>query len=423
VIPEINFPGHSRAAIYAMENRYERLMAEGQQEEAEAFRLLDPEDQSVYNSAQNFNDNIVCVCQEAPFRFYERVVDEVAAMYREAGLELTMLHTGGDEVPAGSWTGSPICREFLNAHPEVGGPAGLQAWFGAQLMEMLAGKGILMAGWEEAALLKDERGRWIPNEELNGGQVVPYVWNSLGSYLDLGNRVANAGFPVVLCNVDNFYFDLAYSHHPSEPGLYWGGHVDTRRAFCFSPYHVARTTLTDRYRRPLDASYFTGMEQMMPEARKNILGLQGQLWSETFRDSRMLEYYYLPKMLGLAERAWAGEPDWASIPEMEERVKAMNRDWSTVAGMIARRVLPRLDHLNGGYFYRIPPPGAVIRDGYLHANVAFPGMEIRYSSDGSEPDRQSPLYEGPVQVSGPVKLRTFSAAGRGSRVSVAEVPD
>jgi len=94
VIPEINFPGHARAAIYAMESRYDRLMKEGRQEEAEMYRLIDPNDASIYNSAQNFNDNVICVCTEGPYRLFETVVDEVLAMYKEAGLNLKVLHTG-----------------------------------------------------------------------------------------------------------------------------------------------------------------------------------------------------------------------------------------------------------------------------------------------------------------------------------------
>ena len=47
IIPEINFPGHARAAIYSMEARYDRLMKEGRQEEAEMYRLIDPEDASI----------------------------------------------------------------------------------------------------------------------------------------------------------------------------------------------------------------------------------------------------------------------------------------------------------------------------------------------------------------------------------------
>ena len=157
VIPEINFPGHIRAAIFAMEARYESLKGEGRIEEAERYRLADPDDKSVYNSAQNFNDNVSCVCKEAPFLFFGKVVDELAIMYREAGLELKIIHTGGDEVPASSWTGSPICREFLESHPEIGDASHLQVYFEGRLLELLSERGLTMAGWEEIALMKDAR--------------------------------------------------------------------------------------------------------------------------------------------------------------------------------------------------------------------------------------------------------------------------
>lgn len=394
VIPEINFPGHARAAIFAMEARYERLMEEGKTEEAERYRLIDPDDSSLYNSAQNFNDNVACVCMEAPFLFFETVVDEVSAMYREAGLKLKVMHTGGDEVPRGSWTGSAICEAFLKEHPDLGSAADLQVYFEKRLLEILSRKELMMAGWEEIVLKRDSRGEWIPNPEFAGKGMLPYVWNSLGESLDLGNRVANAGFPVVLCNVDHFYFDLAYSHHPSEPGLYWGGFVNTRNAWDFDPFHPEAGT--------------DGMESLREEARGNIAGIQGQLWSETLKGADMLEYYYLPKMLGLAERAWAGQA-WD-----------VSRSWNEFANMIGQREMPRLDHIFGGYHYRIPPPGAVIQDGKLHASTGFPGLVIRYTTNGKDPQMTSPVYEGPVEVTGTISLRSFNSLGRGSRISVLE---
>ena len=60
----------------------------------------------------------------------------------------------------------------------------------------------------------------------------------------------------------------------------------------------------------------------------------------------------------------------------------------------------------------------VIVNGKLLANVAFPGLTIRYSTDGSEPDSNSTPYRGPVAVAGTVALKTFDSRGRGSRVSV-----
>ncbi len=421
VIPEINFPGHARSAINAMEARYERLMKEGKREEAELYRLVDPDDASVYSSAQIFNDNVICVCTEGPFRLFEKVVDEVTEMYREAGLTLTTMHTGGDEVPHGCWTASPICQAFLEEHPEIGEVENLQAYFGERLLEILKRKGLVMAGWEEVAMKRDEEGRWIPNPMLVGEDVLPYVWNSLDSNLDLGNRLANAGFPVVLCNVNNFYFDLAYTHHPAERGQHWGGFVNTRSAFDFIPYDVFKSTLYDKYGRPYDPETdFKGMEKLKLDSYKRVIGLQAELWSETVKGGTMAEYYYLPKMIGFAERAWAGQAAWGLISDQEERVVAMDKDWNRFANMVGQREMPRLDYLFGGYRYRLPPPGALIKEGKLYANIDFPGLIIRYTTDGSEPDANSTVYSGPVEVSGKILLRSFNTRGRGSRVSVVE---
>jgi hexosaminidase len=252
--------------------------------------------------------------------------------------------------------------------------------------------------------------------------MLPYVWNSLDDYLDLGNRVANAGFPVVLCNVDNFYLDLAYTHHPDEPGHYWGGFVNTRRAFEFIPFHVFHSTITNKYRIPYgQGKSFEGFVALRPDARENIVGLQGQLWSEHIKGADLLEYAYLPKMLGLVERAWTGQPDWGSIKETGDRIEAINLAWNEFANVIGHRDLPRLDFFSGGYNYRLPPPGAVIREGILHANVDFPGLTIRYSTDGSDPTMESPVYLEALEVSGPVRLATFDTRGRKSRISVAEI--
>lgn len=421
VIPEINFPGHARAAIYAMETRYDRLMAEGKQEEAEWYRLIDPKDASVYNSAQNFNDNVICVCTEGPYRLFETVVDEVIDMYEEAGLTLEILNTGGDEVPAGVWKGSPLCQAFMEEHPEFGKFENLQAYFGGRIFEILKKKNLVMAGWEEIVMKKNEEGIWIPNPEFVGSDMLPLVWNSILDNLDLGNRLANAGFPIILCNVNNFYFDLAYTHHPAERGLYWGGFVNTRSSFDFIPYDVFKCNLADKWGNPYDPETdFAGMEKLKLDAHKQIVGLQAELWSETVKGGAMAEYYYLPKLIGFAERAWVGQASWGMIADQGKRVEAMDMDWNRFANIVGQRDMPRLDYLFGGFNYRLPPPGAVVLDGKLHANVDFPGLTLRYTTDGTEPNVNSSLYSEPVEISGKVMIRSFDTRGRGSRISVVE---
>ncbi len=394
VIPEINVPGHSRAAIKAMEA-------------------------SVYRSAQWYTDNVIAVCRESAYDFVTTVIDDVIEMHDEAGVPLTMIHTGGDEVPTGAWSNSPLCAEYLNAHPEIDNPRNLQLAFFRRIAAYLDSKGLQTAGWEELAMDFNEDGSWTPNDEFADANVVPYIWNSLWGAEDLGNRLANAGYPVVLCNVTNFYFDLAYNKDPREPGLYWGGFINTRDAFEFVPYDLFKSIKTASDGRLYTDNDFIGKELLTAEGRNNIIGLQGQLWSETLRGQDMLEYYYLPKMLGLAERVWYGQADWGSITDREDRNDAVDAAWNVFANTVAKREFPRLDRLNGGYNYRLAPPGAKVVNGHLVANTAYPGLVVRYTTDGSDPTADSPRYSEPLEITSDViKLSTFDSRGRSSLPTV-----
>lgn len=422
VIPEINVPGHSRAAIMAMEARYRRLMAEGDEEGAREFRLADPNDSSEYRSAQWYTDNVICVCQESAFRFVTTVFDDIIEMYEEAGVPLNIFHTGGDEVPRGAWTGSPICAEYLKDYPEITNPKNLQSVFFRRIKAYLAEKNIMAGGWEEIAQNFYEDGSWDVNTEFANSNVVPYVWNSLWGAEDLGNKMANRGYPTVLCNVTNFYFDLAYNKDPREAGLYWAGFVDTKDAYSFTPNNVFKSIKVSSFGKPYTDEDFDGLEHLTEEGKTNILGFQAQLWSETVKGQDMLEYYILPKLLGLAERAWYGSASWEAIDDREARNKALDEDWNRFANLLGKKEFYRMDHLFGGYNYRLAPPGATLEDGKVVVNLAYPGMEVRYTLDGSEPTAESPLYEGPIEATrSTIKLSTFDSRGRASLPSVLDL--
>jgi hexosaminidase len=416
VIPEINVPGHARAAIRAMELRYHRLMKEGKREEAMKYRLIDPDDKSVYNSAQGYNDNIICVCNEAVYNFFEVALNEILDMYKEAGVPLTMMHAGGDEVPGKAWSESPICKEFLKQHPEIKNSRNLQAYMFDRITNIIQNKGIPIGAWEEAVMAYDDQDVWYPNPQFVGRNVYPYIWNNLWGNQDLGYKLANAGYPVILCNVTNFYFDLAYNKDPREPGLYWAGFVDTKDAFSFVPYNLFHSTTHDAMGKAFNPDIdFAGMQQLTDEGRKNIVGLQAQIWSETLnKGSDQLEYYTVPKLLGFAQRAWQGQPEWGNGLTDSLSNENFLKDWNVFANTVGFRELPALDKFNGGYHYRIPAPGIrLTSDGRVEMNAQFPGFEIRYTTDGSEPDSKSTLYKDPVKINASViKAACFNRSGR-----------
>ena len=213
--------------------------------------------------------------------------------------------------------------------------------------------------------------------------------------------------------------DFAYSKDPQEPGLYWGGFCDARNPWQFAPYNSFVTNLKSSMGREIDPEKeYAGLERLKPEAKKNILGLQAQLWAETIRGPQMLEYYALPKIIGFAETAWGKARPWESEANPVRRKQLMNEGWNLFANMLGKRELPRLSGLFGGFNYRIPPPGALIEAGMLKANTEYPGLKIRFTTDGSEPTNQSPLYGEPVQVSGEVRLKAFDASGKSSRTVI-----
>ena len=419
IIPEIDLPGHARAAIRAMQSRWRRLMAEDRPTEAAAYRLDDPDDQSSYESVQHWRDNVVCIAAEPVYRFFDTVVRDVKAMYDEANIPLRTIHTGGDEVPHGAWEASPLCRDFMQRQ----GLADIHALhdhFLTRLRDILAGCGIAMAGWEEIAL-KHQEGPAQPDPRLLGGDVRTYVWNNVWGWgqEDIAYRLANLGYKVVLCNVTNLYLDLAYEKDPAEPGYYWGGYIDTRKVFSFCPLDIYTTASTTLLGQPLDPAKLAEKVRLTPEGESRILGIQGHLWAENVRSRARAEYLLMPRLIAVAERAWAKDPGWTGIAEAAPRQAAMDRDWAEFANRLGQRELPRLDGFLGGILYRVPVPGAAFGDGVCQANCEAPGLALRYTLDGSDPEPHSPLYAKPVPLPrGAVfKVAGFTTSGRRSRVA------
>ena len=418
VIPELNMPGHARAAIKAMNIRYEKLMALGDDQGALEYYLLDHADESEYLSAQFYNDNVVCVCNEAVYHFYETIVDEVVELYQWAGVPLKMLHIGGDEVPTGVWEKSPDCLDFLAINDQYYDAKSLQSYFVERINKILSDRGLVTAGWEEVSMNINGDGSWSPNLDLIGENVTPFVWNNLSNNIDLGYRLANAGFPIVLCDVSNLYFDMAYNKDPREQGSYWGGFTDTRKVWEFIPENLYWSSKRSSLGKPFNPSIdFKESIRLTNEGFVNIMGIQGNLWSETLNGSdEMLEYYYLPRLIGLSERAWASNPQWAMVEDPVRRENQETKAWQGFVYKLASKELPRLNYLNGGYKYRIPPPGGIYDQGLLKINHLY-GMDVRYTFDGSEPSISSILYTQPIKIDGDILIKAFDKVN-GSSLSI-----
>lgn len=146
-----------------------------------------------------------------------------------------MLHAGGDEVPRGVWEKSPLCLDFLEISDQYNDAKSFQSYFLKRIYKILSNRGLVTAGWDEISMNINPDGSWSPNLDLIGKNVISFVWNNLSNNIDLGYRLANAGFPIVLCDVPNLYFDMAYDKDPREPGSYRGGFVNTKKVWELIP--------------------------------------------------------------------------------------------------------------------------------------------------------------------------------------------
>ena len=381
IIPEIETPGHARAAIVAMKNRAANNPT------AQQYRLWDEKNESVYTSAQSYHDNVLNVASDDVYLFIDHVVGELQQMYKEAGLKLEVVHLGGDEVARGAWDKSPdvkalMQREGLKDQHDV------HAYFLKRISALLEARKIRIEGWQEVGL---------DNTPEYNALMIPRVagvnaWSTVGSRADVPYRLANDGYPVILSNVTNFYMDMGYSWHQNEQGLHWGGKVDEIDAWSALPANIYASARTATDGTPIDIT--TAAEgKVKLEKPNNIIGIQAQLWGETLRNFDQVQYLLLPKMMGVSERAWNAIPEWSK--DLTD-IKTYNDARHQYNLKIGTRELPLLH--GKGFNVRVGPPGIKVIDGMLHINTQYPDEMVTYTTDGSEPTIDSPRWTAPVRI-------------------------
>jgi len=403
VIPEIEMPGHARAAVKAMAGNAQ-------------YQLTDPNDRSVYRSVQGYPDNVMDPALESTYRFIDKVVGDLVAMHREAGAPLKNIHMGGDEVPNGVWVGSPAVQALMQ---KQGLTSVDDLWYVlyGRVADILKAYGLVPSGWEEIAVRKTRlngRPATIVNPVFAERGWRAYVWNNVPGWgaEDLAYRLANGGYDVVLSPVTNFYFDLAWNPNPDERGLDWGGFIDLRKPFEFIPFDYYRNARVDRAGNPLNPDAFVGKDRLTDYGRAHIVGIQGNLWSETIGGEGRLDYMLVPKLFGLAERAWAADPAWAREGNAAKSDSLFRDSWSQLVNVVGKRELPRLEREMPGLNYRIPTPGLKVQRGMVYSTLEIPGFTMRYTTDGSDPTVRSPVVSGPIPFRGTVSVAAFGSTGR-----------
>lgn len=270
IIPEIELPGHSRAALAAY-----------------------PEfgnDTGPYEVATTWGVfNEIFAPKEETFRFLEDVLTEVMELFPSK-----YIHIGGDEAPKKEWESSAqaqevIKREGLKDEHE------LQSYFIRRIEKFLNENGRQIIGWDEIL-----EGGLAPN-----ATVMSWRGN------EGGIAAAKQGHNVVMTPNSHLYFDHYQANSENEP-LAIGGLSTVQNVYSFNPIP----------------------EELSEEEGKFILGAQANVWTEYMNNSNYVEYMVLPRMSALAEVVWTPQEnkDWENFKRRLEhlvlRYEALNFNYA-----------------------------------------------------------------------------------------------
>jgi hexosaminidase len=242
VVPEIEMPGHSLAALAA----YPQLSCKGGHFEV--------------GTTWGVYDDVYCPKEET-FKFLEDVLDEVCELFPG-----TYIHIGGDECKKTRWTNCSNCQarmksEGLKSENE------LQSYFIRRIEKYLNAKGKQIIGWDEIL-----EGGLAPNAAVMS-------WRGMSG----GIAAAAQKHIVVMSPGKPCYFDHYQSKDRAKEPLAIGGFNSLEKVYDYDPVPVK-----------------------MPAADKEyILGAQGNVWTEYIADFAHVEYMSIPRMCALSEALWS----------------------------------------------------------------------------------------------------------------------
>ncbi len=255
VIPEIDVPGHSQAAIAA----YPEL---GNTD------VLDTSALGVLTT-WGVNPNVLAPA-DATLRFYENVLEEVLELFPAGPAPFSeFVHLGGDECPADQWRASAAARARI-AELGLRDERELRNWFVRHFDRWLADRGRRLIGWDEI---------------LEGGLAPGAAVCSWRGYRG-GVAAALAGHDVVMCPQQQVYLDHWQDGGPHEP----------------VPIGYVRT-LEDVHRFEPVPPRLAGTD-----AERHVLGAQANLWTETLDGVRAVDYAAFPRLSAFAEAVWCDLP-------------------------------------------------------------------------------------------------------------------
>ena len=248
VIPEIELPGHSSAALTA----YPYLGCTG----------------GPYHVQHGFGvfKDVFCAGNDSTFQFLDDVLDEVMALF-----PAKYIHIGGDECPKDSWKTCPRCQKRihdLGLHNEEE----LQSYFVQRIEKYINSKGKQIIGWDEIL-----EGGIAPNATIMS-------WRGKKGGIEAAKQHHN----VIMTPGEYVYFD--HSQVRNDDSLTIGGYLPLEKVYSYEPIP----------------------KELAVDEQKFVLGAQANVWSEYMSNPRKVEYMLFPRLSALSEVLWSPKAsrDW-----------------------------------------------------------------------------------------------------------------
>ena len=216
VIPEVDMPGHSHAAIQAMKSRYQNYKDSKQKKKAEEYMLIDLDDVSVGRSVQMFADNSMNPGLESTYAFVKKIVQEVKKLHEDIS-PLKTFHFGGDEVPYESWEGSPACMALIDSE-KVKSSEHLMEYFVTRVADIVAENDLNLGAWQDGVITDEITLTPVRRSKFKNKEVLAYAWQNVweSGLSGCAYKLANAGYKV---NVRDILFTTTAIASRSDIGV------------------------------------------------------------------------------------------------------------------------------------------------------------------------------------------------------------
>jgi hexosaminidase len=389
VVPEIEMPGHSSAAIAA----YPWLSCFPNEETVipthPSQASLQKHGKKVQETFGVFDD-IFCAGNDSTFTFLQDVVDEVIPLFPS-----TLFHVGGDEAPKSNWKRCPKCQARIKALG-LKDEHQLQSYFIQRMEKYLNAKGKTLIGWDEI---------------LEGG-LAPNAWVMSWRGEQGGIDAATQGHNVIMTPGEYVYFD--HSQSKNEDSVTIGGYLPLEKVYSYQPVPKELDSTKAQY----------------------VHGAQANLWTEYIANPAKAEYMIFPRMSALSEVLWTPkeERNWT---DFEKRLQTQfkrydlwkanySKAYFDLSGNLlnsedGKHVVWSLSSKHGKITYKITPPNnhsTYITNDSVKYDLIAPGLycaqQVKAKPASSKAKEEL--------IGNPIKVSFYPNKATGKKISITTAP-